>query len=256
MPSADNGTRSVPTTLPPAGLGDNMTTAKQLQDLLDLNSAAVALKFQATPPAGVRRVDAAAPSGCTYWKLAAEGRTFYTEAQDHYNCPIGSYTHGIDLPAERAKELPDVLAVMFSLGYVRQEEVPGIPRREGAFGVAVYAPLADAKFEPDVVLVRGNAKQMMLLSEAAQAAGVSGSAGLMGRPTCAAIPQAMRSQSAVASLGCIGNRIYTGLADDELYFAIPGKHLGAVVEKLASIVSANKTLENYHSERLQTIGAG
>ncbi|MCI0639063.1 MAG: DUF169 domain-containing protein [Gemmataceae bacterium] len=232
-----------------------MTTAKKLQELLDLDSAPVALKFQATPPAGVRRVDAAAPSGCTYWKLAAEGRTFYTEAQDHYNCPIGSYTHGIDLPPERAKELPDVLGVMFGLGYLRQEEVPGIPRREGAFGVAVYAPLADATFDPDVVLVRGNAKQMMLLSEAAQAAGVSGDDGLMGRPTCAAVPQALRTQSAVASLGCIGNRIYTGLADDELYFAIPGKHLGAIVEKLASIVSANQTLESYHRGRLQTIGS-
>jgi hypothetical protein len=23
---------------------------------------------------------------------------FYTEAADHYNCPVGSYTHGIALP--------------------------------------------------------------------------------------------------------------------------------------------------------------
>src|SRR5262245_40173956 len=100
-----------------------MTTAKQLQDLLGLPHAPVAVKFQATAPAGIRRIDAAAPSGCTYWKLAAEGEAFYTEAADHYNCPIGAYTHGIGLPAERAKELSDVLGTMFSLGYLRQEEV-------------------------------------------------------------------------------------------------------------------------------------
>ena len=68
----------------------------------------------------------------------------------------------------------------------------------------------------------------------------------MGRPTCAAIPEAMRTQRGVASLGCIGNRIYTGLADDELYFALPGKHVSIVTEKLAAIVEANRQLENYH----------
>jgi hypothetical protein len=41
--------------------------------------------------------------------------------------------------------------MMTSLGYIRSEEVPGIPRREEAFGVAIYGPLTD---EPaDVVLV-------------------------------------------------------------------------------------------------------
>ncbi len=228
---------------------DRATTARQLQDLLGLGSPPVAIAFRESPPANVSRIDAAGPSGCTYWKYAADGRTFYTEAADHYNCPIGAYTHGIDLPPERAKELPDVLGTMFSLGYLRQEEVPGVPRREGAFGVAVYAPLADAPFEPDVVLMRGNAKQMMLLSEAAQAAGVSAGPGLMGRPTCAAIPQAMKSQAAVASLGCIGNRIYTELADDELYVAVPGKHAAAVAEKLAGIMHANRELEKYHRAR-------
>ncbi len=228
---------------------DRATTARQLQDLLGLASPPVAIAFRPSPPADVPRVNGAGPSGCTYWKYAAEGRTFYTEASDHYNCSIGSYTHGIDLPPERAKELPEVLGTMFSLGYLRQEEVPGVPRREGPFGVAVYAPLADAPFEPDVVLVRGNAKQMMLLSEAAQAAGVSAGPGLMGRPTCAAIPQAMKSQAAVASLGCIGNRVYTELADDELYVAVPGKHAAAVAEKLAGIMHANRELETYHRAR-------
>jgi uncharacterized protein (DUF169 family) len=139
---------------------------------------------------------------------------------------------------------------MFCLGYLRPEEVPGVPRREGVFGVAVYAPLAAAPCEPDVVLVCGNAKQVMLLAEAAQAAGVGAGAGLMGRPTCAAIPEAMHSQQGVASLGCIGNRVYTGLADDELYFALPGPHVAVVAEKLATIMHANRELEKYHRARL------
>jgi uncharacterized protein (DUF169 family) len=232
---------------------DRTTIARQLQDLLGLRNKPVALTFQPAPPANIPRVNAPGPSGCTYWKYASQGRTFWTEAADHYNCPIGSYTHGIDLPPERSKELTDVLGTMFSLGYIRQEEVPGIPRRQEQFGVAVYAPLADSPLDPDVVLVCGNAKQIMLLSEAAQAAGVGAATGLMGRPTCAAIPLAMSTQTGVASLGCIGNRVYTAMADDELYFAVPGKQAEAVASKLADMVKANQTLEGYHRERLQMI---
>jgi hypothetical protein len=40
------------------------------------------------------------------------------------------------------------------------------------------------------------------------------------------------------------------MADDELYFAVPGKHVAAVVEKLATIVHANRELEKYHRARL------
>jgi uncharacterized protein (DUF169 family) len=229
---------------------DQRTAAKQLQDLLGLKSPPVAVAFQASPPAGATRIDAPGPSSCTYWEWASEGRTFYTEASDHHNCPIGAYTHGVELPPERAHELADVVGTMVNLGYLRMEEVPGIPRRQAAFGVAVYAPLAAASFEPDAVLVRGNARQVMLLTEAAQAAGVGSGTGLMGRPTCAAIPESLASQRAVASLGCIGNRVYTGLPDDELYFALPGKHVSSVTEKLASIVSANNQLEEYHRGRM------
>ena len=231
-----------------------MNTAEQLQDLLQLRTAPVALAFQDAPPAHLPRLAAAAPSGCTFWKRAAAGQAFYTEGSDHYNCPIGAYTHGVDLPPAQGKELQGVLETMFQLHYLRPEEVPGIPRRQGKFGVALYAPLATAPFEPEVVLVCGNAKQTMLLTEAAQAAGAGSEAPLMGRPTCAAIPTVLQTGRSAASLGCIGNRVYTEMADDELYFALPGGQLGRLVEKLAAIVNANLELEKYHRAKLATIG--
>lgn len=225
------------------------TMNASLQDLLELRSAPVAVAFRDKAPAGVPRVGASGPSSCAYWKMAAEGKTFYTEAVHHTNCPIGAYTHGVDLSAETKKELEGVVTTMISLGYLRAEEVPGIPRRAGAFGVAVYSPLAKADGIPDVVIVRGNAKQVMLLTEAAQAAGVAG-AGMMGRPTCAALPEVMQSGQGVASLGCIGNRVYTDLGDDELYYALPGNQINAVTTKLATITEANSELNKYHKARL------
>src|SRR5438105_2404245 len=181
-----------------------MATAQSLTNLLGLRSEPVAISFRTAAPAGVAHVDKAGASGCSYWKRASQGETFYTLAADHYNCPVGAYTHGVDLPAAQGKELEAVLGTMFQLGYVRPDEVPTIPRRTDSFGVAVYSPLSKASGDADVVLIVGNARQMMLLSEAAQAAGVGGSAGLMGRPTCAAIPQAMQAGAGVARLGCIG----------------------------------------------------
>jgi hypothetical protein len=101
---------------------------------------------------------------------------FYTEAADHYNCPVGSYTHGVTLPPERAQELQDVVGTMVGLQYIRMEEVGALPRRADPFRLAVYAPLAEAPAPPDVVLVRGRARQIMLVAEAARAAGIAGDA--------------------------------------------------------------------------------
>ena len=188
-------------------------------------------------------------SGCTYWKRASEGKTFYTEASDHYNCPIGCYTHNVELPDAQMEELENTLGLMGELGYISMDEVPGIPRRENSFQNAVYAPLADATDIPDVVLVSGTPKQMMLLAEAATAAGIGAENGVMGRPTCAVIPAVMQSDKGASSLGCIGNRVYTALSDDDFYFAFPGKHIDLLIEKLETILNANRALEEYHQQR-------
>ena len=227
-----------------------MTGGTQLAELLELRTQPVAVKFQDDEPDGIPRVDGPAPSGCTYWKYASEGRTLYTKAPDHYNCPIGAHTHGIDLPEQQAKEFDVLVRTMVDLAYLDPAEVAGIPRREEPFGVVIYAPLARAPFEPDVILVCGNAKQMMLLAEAAHRAGVACETSMVGRPTCAAIPEVMKSGRSATNLGCIGNRVYTGLQDDELYFALAGHQLESVIEKLTGIVNANRELEKFHRGRI------
>ncbi len=145
----------------------------QMQELLGLRFPPVAIAFRASAPPGMRRIDSPAPAGCGYWRRAADGEVFYTEARDHYTCPVGAHTHGIDLPADVAEQLNGLVQTMVQMQYISMEEIPRIPRRQGAFGVALYAPLTGAPFEPDVVLVRGNVKQLMLLAEAAQSAGLA-----------------------------------------------------------------------------------
>jgi len=229
-----------------------MAATRQIHELLGLRQRAVAIRFQETPPEGMPRISETEVAGCRYWKLAAEGESFYTEAADHYGCPVGSHTHGIDLPEQVAEQLEGVIGTMVKLEYVAIEEIPQIPQLAGTFGVALYAPLAEAEFEPDVVLVTGTARQIMLLAEAATAAGVASDGSMVGRPTCAAIPAVIESQSTATNLGCIGNRVYTELEDDEFYFVIAGSKLHQVREKLVTMLEANRALEEYHQARLSS----
>lgn len=217
---------------------------------LDRPPVAIALRDQA--PAGVERIDGAQPSGCSFWRLAADGRTFYTAPEDHFNCPIGSYTHNIPLPAAREPELMQTLSLMSEVGYLRMEEVTGIPRLAKTPGVVIYSPLAQAPVDPDVVLVSGKPGRMAPLQEAAARAQQPASS-LLGRPTCMAIPAAVAGAALVSSLGCVGNRIYTSLADDQYYVAIKGDALKSVVAQLGTIVTANATLAEYHQARRASI---
>lgn len=227
-----------------------MTTATRLVELLGLERQPVAVAFRDSAPEGLERIEASAVSGCTYWKLAAEGRTFFTEAADHYGCPVGSYTHGIDLPEETAQELEGLVTTMVQLEYLDMDEVPDIPQRKETFSVALYAPLVDAVFDPDAVLISGTARQIMLLAEAARSAGIACDSSMVGRPTCAAIPAVMQSGRSATNLGCIGNRVYTKIGDDELYFIVNGAKLDQVVDRLVVIVNANNELEKFHRARL------
>ena len=224
--------------------------AEELQRQLGTALPAVGIAFRSEAPAGVAHASAG-PASCAYWKRAAEGEVFWTDAADHQGCPIGAHTHGVPLGEAKKAELMGLVGTMVQLGYLKMEEVPGIPHRKAPLEVAVYAPLAQLPCEPDVVLVRGTAAQLMVLIEAAQSAGLSPDAPAMGRPTCAALPQALESGRPAMSLGCIGNRVYTGLAEGEGYVALPAATLAPVTERLATLARANRELEKFHRARLQ-----
>jgi len=225
----------------------------RLEKLLGLTSPPLAISFRDAPPEGVARIESVAPAGCSYWKLAAGGQVFYTEASDHYNCPVGAYIHGIELPTKRKEELDGLMGMMLELEYLQEEEIAMIPRHAESFGVAVYAPWSLSPCEADVVIVQGNAKQIMLLWEAVRAAGIHGAVEMMGRPTCAMIPATIQRGQATISLGCIGNRVYNEVADDQLYVALPAHTMNEVIKHLETVVEANHQLERFHRERLASV---
>lgn len=155
-----------------------------------LSRRPVAVSFLDAVPAGVEKFDGSEPSSCSFWRLAAAGRTFYTLPENHFNCAVGAYTHNIPLSPEREKETGETLKLMFDLGYVKPEEVPDIPRLAKTPVALVYAPLGETPAAPDVVLFACKPSGAMLLSEAANRAQVASGAPALGRPTCMALPAA------------------------------------------------------------------
>jgi uncharacterized protein (DUF169 family) len=227
---------------------DYADLGNRLQTLLGLQRQAIAIAFLDKAPAGVPRVKAPRPASCSYWKLASEGGVFHTTADDHLNCTIGAYTHGVSLSPEKATELQSTIGQLIELNYLRREEVLRIPHRTESFQVAVYSPLAQSPCEPQIVLIRGNARHFMLLTEAAIRAGINPN-GIMPRPTCAFLQETLQTGRATPSFACIGNRVYTGMDNDELYYAIPGLRIAKVVAALEKIVAANQALESFHQAR-------
>src|SRR5205814_3604466 len=197
---------------------------RKLTGHLTLDRAPVAVTFCDAVPAGVRKFEGAVPSSCSFWKVAATAPlgqgAFYTVAADHQNCPIGAHTHNVP-QADGGTMLNEMLGMMAGLGYVKMEEVPEIPRWAQTPAAIVYARLGDSPLTPDVVIFACRPSAAMHLGEAARAAGVASSLPPLPRPTCMALPAAA-AHGATMSLGCIGNRVYTGLADDNVYMMVRG----------------------------------
>ncbi|PYR51227.1 MAG: hypothetical protein DMF89_06765 [Acidobacteria bacterium] len=63
------------------------------------------------------------------------------------------------------------MSFIAELKYLKSNDVPSIPHRVDPMRVAVYAPLDRTSFAPEVVLFHGNARQIMLVNEAARHSG-------------------------------------------------------------------------------------
>jgi uncharacterized protein (DUF169 family) len=169
---------------------------------LDLLQPPVAISFTDTVPGGVKMHSGRVPAGCSFWQDGA-ATAFATTAADHSLCAIGVYTHNLQPSLAQPTDLVDTLRVFGDLDYVRPEDLPLIPVLQSQFGYVVYAPLADSRLAPDLVLLFVNANQTLVLSGATQQV-ENQNPPAMCRPACAIVPQVMNSGRAALSLGCCG----------------------------------------------------
>ena len=179
------------------------------------------------------------PAGCVFWMHATE-QTFSTVAEDHGNCSVGSLTHGFATLDEVAGN-SDVAALVES-GWVTMDVVPHIPVVRDRPGTVTYGPLADTPVDPDVVLVRINGKQLMVLADALPGLRIEG------KPQCHIVAIAKQDGEVAASVGCALSRVRTGMPATEMTCAIPSARLPEVLSALSTTAQADTTVARYAAQ--------
>jgi uncharacterized protein (DUF169 family) len=228
---------------------------KQLSDALaatlHLTAVPVGITFSDSPPEGVDSFDAPmsapapdgrtgrVPAGCAFWTHALD-KAFTTVAEDHGNCSVGSFTHGLKT-AEEVSGAGDVGALVES-GWAPDTLLSVLPTVSGRPRNVTYAPLGSVPVDPDVVLIRLNAKQLMVLSDASPGLAIEG------KPQCHIIPMAKESQTVAASVGCMLSRVRTNMPSTEMTAVIPGPRLAEVVAALEETNRIDSLVASYAAE--------
>lgn len=236
---------------------DWKSLAADLNSLLKLQSPPLAITFSSDAPQGVQRFESDAPdpmpdgrtgrvpAGCVFWIEAAKG-TFTTVPEDHANCSVGSLTHGLKTLEEVAGN-SDVAALV-ETGWVSMEVVPKIPVVKERADFITYGPLEETAVDPDVVFLRINAKQAMVLSDAVPGLRFEG------KPQCHIVPMAKEQNEVAVSVGCMLSRVRTGLSNNEMTAAIPASRLAGIIHLLKTAAIADTAVAAYASQDARRFG--
>ena len=233
-------------------MNDNWSDlAARLQRALSLAAPPIAITFSDAPPQGVAAFDAPmpepladgrtgrVPAGCVFWNHATES-TFSTVKADHGNCSVGSLTHGFATLDEVAGN-SDVAALL-ETGWVTMDVVPQIPVVTEKPGAVTYVPLAETPIDPNVVLLRVNGKQMMVLSDAVPGLRIEG------KPQCHIVAIAKEQGEIAASVGCALSRVRTGMPATEMTCAIPAAKVAQVIDAIETNAVADAAVARYAGE--------
>lgn len=225
--------------------------AAALTAALHLTTPPIAITFSGSAPAGVVPFDTPmpeptpdgrtgrVPAGCVFWTKAVD-RTFTTVAADHGNCSVGSLTHGFATLDEVAGH-GDVAALLES-GWVTMDMVPEIPVVADRPEMVIYGPLAETPVDPDVVLIRVNGKQLMVLADALPGLRIDG------KPQCHIVAVAKQQGEVAVSVGCMLSRTRTGMRSEEMTCAIPGSRLQDVVARVQATAATDAIVASYAAE--------
>ena len=178
----------------------------------------------------------AAAAPCVFWFLATD-RVFSTVAADHANCSVGSYTHGFRTLAEVADKA-DVAALVQS-GWVGEADFPHVPAVKDKPASIVYGPLDALPVAPDVVFLRLNPKQAMVVDDAL------GGVRFEGKPQCHVLAIAKDGGETAISVGCMLSRVRTGMGNGEMTCAIPARKLGETVAALRRNAETERMVAAY-----------
>jgi uncharacterized protein (DUF169 family) len=178
--------------------------------------------------------------------MRATEQAFVTIPADHANCSVGSYTHGLKSMEEIAGNAD--IAALVAAEWVSPADFPKVASVKSKSNYIVYGPLRDMTSDPNVVFIRLNGKQLMMLHDAWPGARMEG------KPQCHIIPIAKEEGEVAVSVGCMLSRVRTGMSNNDISCAIPWAVLPDLIDKLRGAVTADERVAQYaatDSQRFQ-----
>jgi uncharacterized protein (DUF169 family) len=174
-----------------------------------------------------------------FWVHGAD-RVFATLAEDHGNCSVGGVTHGLLQPDDVTGR--EDVAALVGAGWVGPDVLGQLPRVSHRPHSVVYAPLGETPVDPDVVLLRVNARQLMVLSDALPGLSIEG------KPQCHIVALAKERGIPAASVGCALSRQRTGMRPEEMTCALPAADLASIVAAIEATAAIDATVARYAAQ--------
>lgn len=210
--------------------------SSRLKSILGLKGSPVAVKLaksmEEVPPSMQKTGEKV--RHCEFVQKARHGEKFYATKEQHA-CTGGAGALGIEEIPEKIKTGEFYYGLgRFQTLEAAKKTMEAVPKNKEKFVASLYAPLEEADFKPDVVVIIGNPKQILKISQAniyhMGGRNVGDFAGI--QSLCAdAVAKPYMSKEINYTFGCDGSRKYAKVADDELIAGIP-------IEKLEELVSA------------------
>jgi uncharacterized protein (DUF169 family) len=212
----------------------------ELKEKLGLKKSPVAIKFilrEKDLPEGIEKLESPIRH-CEMVQKAAQGAVFYATF-DEQACKGGAAALGAGEAPEKLKtgEFYYDLGRFSSLG-AGKRTIDAIPKIDMKSYAIVYAPLENANFDPDVIVIIGTPAQAMKLSQAlVYTLGGRVKADFAGiQSICAdAVAGPFMRKTANITLGCSGSRQYADIKDDEVIIGLNAENIGCVVNALNQI---------------------
>jgi len=214
--------------------------SQALTDVLKLDGSPVAVKLaktEANVPKGYRHLNEVLRH-CEMVQMARRGAKFYATVEQHA-CKGGAGMLGvIDIPENiKSGEFYYKLGRFSSVEHAEQT-MSDIPYVDFKTFATVYAPLKEASFTPDVIVLLCNPQQAMLIAQAnvyelhsRNIADFSGIQSLCGDAVAAPLTRGTIN----FTLGCSGSRKYAKVHEDELIVGVPMKLLPDLVRAVKKI---------------------
>jgi uncharacterized protein (DUF169 family) len=220
---------------------DTKTVAAKLEELIRPTTFPVAVRFlragEAPPEKAKRPLQDMHKhvTVCQGWGIARKyGWTTVLRAED-MKCPLGALVAGFAAPNAFYDE-GNLCAGMYTKDEAAgaRSEASVEKFKPGEVDAIVFGPLERADYEPHVLIIYGNAAQVMrLVAAALWKKGGRIASSFAARMDCSdhlVVP--MRTDDYQVILPCNGDRIFAGAQDDEMAFTLPWHKAAELLEGL------------------------